>query len=232
MILRPTLVVPHASHGYSLVEMMVVLAVGSIGIAALYAGYVVFSGYHTKLNTLAAADRSAIQVLDVLARDLRVAGYKDFSSIYGPISVTAVPAVDFTGAIGGIPAGTCGCNAGETCRITVVYDTASNQRVGLSYYTRNHVGDRATRCRLWQRKDQWNGSGWVSGREDVVSDWIDNIHFIPADNQLTGRTYAGLPQVVNISLQLRAPYITSTRGVNISRTYTTSVRIRNVSLVP
>ena len=226
-----------AQRGYSLIELMVALAVGSITIAALYAGYGVFVGYSTKLSALAAADRNAVQVIDVLTRDLRVAGYKDFSSSYGPIGPSAgggVPAVDFSGAIGGIPSGTCGCIAGpgQSCRLTTVYDLSSTQRIGVSYYTRTHSGNRATRCRLWQRRDQWQGGVWASGREDVVADWVDNINFVASDLQVTGRTYAGSPQMVTISLQLSAPGITSTTGAAISRTHTTAVRIRNVSLVP
>jgi len=221
-----------AQRGHSMIELMIALVVGGISIAALYAGYAVFVGYHGKLSALAAADRSALQVLDVLARDLRAAGYKDFSTTYGPLAGTGVPAVDFSGAIGGIPAGTCGCNPGESCRVTTVYDLSSTQRIGVSYYTRTHAGDRATRCRLWQRRDQWSGSAWTQGREDVVADWVDNIRFVAGDPQATGRTYAGLPQMVSISLQLRAPAIATTRGTAMSRTYATAVRIRNVALVP
>lgn len=225
-----------AQRGYSLSELMVALAVGSITIAALYAGYAVFVGYSTKLSALAATDRSAVQVLDVLTRDLRVAGYKDFSSSYGPIGPSSgggVLAVDFSGAIGGIPPGTCGCIAGpgQYCRLTTVYDLSSTQRIGVSYYTRTHVGTRATRCRLWQRRDQWQGGAWSRGFEDVVADWVDNISFVVGDPQGIGRTYAGLPQMVTISLQISAPAITSTKGAAISRAHTTAVRIRNVSLV-
>ena len=225
-----------AQRGYSLIELMVALAVGSITIAALYAGYGVFVGYSTKLSALAAADRNAVQVIDVLTRDLRVAGYKDFSSSYGPIGPSAgggVPAVDFSGAIGGIPSGTCGCIAGpgQYCRLTTVYDLSSTQRIGVSYYTRTHSGTRATRCRLWQRRDQWQDGVWKGGFEDVVADWVDNISFVATDLQLPGRTYAGLPQMVTISLQISAPAITSTKGAAISRTQITAVRIRNVSLV-
>jgi len=219
-------------RGYSMIELMIALAVGGISIAALYAGYTVFVGYHSKLSALAAADRSALQVLDVLTRDLRVAGYKDFSTTYGSLAGTGVPVVDFSGAIGNIPVVTCGCNPGESCRITTVYDLDSTRRIGVSYYTRTHAGNRATRCRLYQRRDQWTGSTWTRGTEDVVADWVDNIHFVASDLQASGRTYAGLPQMVSISLQLRAPAIATTRGTAMSRTYTTAVRIRNVALVP
>lgn len=223
----------NSCRGYSLVEMMVALAVGSICIAALYAGYTIFSGYYTKLTALAATDRSAVQVLDVLTRDLRMAGHKDFNTAFGPIAGTGVRAVDFTGARPPPAPGSsiCGCNAGEVCRITVVYDVASSQRVGLSYYTRNHPGDRGARCRLWRRTDQWNGSTWSVGWEDVVADWVDNLHFVASDNQVAGRTYAGLPQIITISLQLRAPQATSPAGAPISRIYNAVVRVRNVSLV-
>jgi len=221
-----------AQRGHSMIELMIALVVGGISIAALYAGYAVFVGYHGKLSALAAADRSALQVLDVLARDLRAAGYKDFSTTYGPLAGTGVPAVDFSGAIGGIPAGTCGCNPGESCRVTTVYDLSSTQRIGVSYYTRTHPGDRATRCRLYQRRDQWSGSAWTLDREEeVVADRVENICFVERDLQATGRTYAGQPQMVTISLKLRTSAI-DTRGTAISRPYATAVRIRNVALVP
>jgi prepilin-type N-terminal cleavage/methylation domain-containing protein len=226
-----------AQRGYSLIELMVALAVGSITIAALYAGYAVFEGYSTKLSALAATDRSAVQVLDVLTRDLRVAGYKDFSSSYGPIGPSSgggVLAVDFSGAIGGIPPGNCGCIAGpgQYCRLTTVYDLSSTQRIGVSYYTGTRtVATRATRCSLWQRRDQWQGGAWSRGPAEVVADWVDNISFVAGDPQGIGRTYAGLPQMVTISLQISAPAITSTKGAAISRAHTTAVRIRNVSLV-
>jgi len=64
--------------GYTLVELMVALAVSAIVIAGTYAGYAVFARQQQLLQTQTEYDRNAMRAIDLMSSDIRLAGFKDY----------------------------------------------------------------------------------------------------------------------------------------------------------
>ncbi|WP_114636751.1 PilW family protein [Polynucleobacter necessarius] len=65
--------------GYTLVELLVALAVSSIVIAGTYAGYSFFSQQHQVLTAQTEVDRNALRAIDLFKADVRMAGYLDYN---------------------------------------------------------------------------------------------------------------------------------------------------------
>ena len=210
--------------GHTLVELLVALLVGSIVIAAAYAGYRVFANYSDKLTLLAEADRHGVQVMDMITRDLRQAGYKDFASMYGPI---ATPLTLTTGG------NCCGGSVPSRCdQLTVIYDLAANQRVRVAYAPQTITTARGRRCQLMKSQQFWNGAAWLGGYGFVpVADWLDGLELTGNSPKPTG-TYAGTPQTVDIRLRLRGSRLVGNATQPIPKTYETRTQVRNVALVP
>ncbi|WP_114638706.1 PulJ/GspJ family protein [Polynucleobacter necessarius] len=66
-------------QGYTLVELLVALAVSSIVIAGTYAGYSFFSQQQQVLSAQTEVDRNALRAIDLFKSDVRVAGYLDYN---------------------------------------------------------------------------------------------------------------------------------------------------------
>lgn len=210
--------------GHTLVELMVALFVGSIVIAATYAGYRVFSTYIDKLTVLAEADRVGVRSLEMIKRDLRMAGYKDFSTLYGPIGnpLTVIPGSHC-----------CGGSVVSRCdRLVLTYDLSANQRVQVSYALQRIVTSRGTRCRLNRSQQYWSGSGWQGGYVDQpVADWVEGLELTPDSIKASG-TYVGYPQGVDTLLRVRGSRLTGNALTPVAKIYQTRIQVRNVALVP
>lgn len=209
--------------GHTLVELLVALVVGSIVIAAAYAGYRIFANYSDKLTLLAEADRHGVQVMDMITRDVRQAGYKDFSSMYGPI---AVPLTLIPGA------NCCGGVASRCDHLEVIYDLSATQRVRVRYEPQSITTPRGRRCQMMKSQQYWNGAAWLGGYGYVpVADWFDGMELTGNSPKPTG-TYAGIPQTVDIRLRLRGSRLVGNSTQPIPKVYETRTQVRNVALVP
>ena len=67
--------------GYTLVELLVALAVSSIVIAGTYAGYSFFAQQQQVLTAQTEVDRNALRAIDLFKSDVRMAGYLDYSDV-------------------------------------------------------------------------------------------------------------------------------------------------------
>lgn len=63
------------NQGYTLVELMVALAVSSIVIAGSYAGYGMLSQQQKLLDIQTSENRNALRVIDLIQSDIRMAGF-------------------------------------------------------------------------------------------------------------------------------------------------------------
>ena len=210
--------------GHTLVELLVALLVGSIVIAAAYAGYRVFANYSDKLTLLAEADRHGVQVMDMITRDLRQAGYKDFASVLGPI----------TSPLTLIPGGNCcgGSVASRCDQLVVIYDLSATQRIRVRYVPQPVSTPRGRRCQLMKSQQIWNGAVYSGGYvNEPVADWLDGLELTGNSPKSTG-TYAGMPQTVDIRLRLRGSRLVGNATQPIPKTYETRTQVRNVALVP
>ncbi len=62
--------------GITLIEMLIGVAVSSIMIAAMYSSYTVINNSYSKVTDVASISRSGRDIVAMLMRDIRMAGYK------------------------------------------------------------------------------------------------------------------------------------------------------------
>ena len=123
--------------GMSLVEIMVAIAVSAIVIGAAYASYSVINKNYEFQKDVKYMSQTARAVVKMIARDVRMAGYTDFSATQ--IS-EAVKITDSSGAC---------CD-----RIDIIYDKSSSERIKISYYTQQYNN----RYRLIKKTDKCTNS--------------------------------------------------------------------------
>jgi len=68
------------NKGYTLVELMVALAVSAIVVAGTLAGYSVFAKQYEVINTRIDIDRQALKIIDLIQSDVMKAGFKSYKS--------------------------------------------------------------------------------------------------------------------------------------------------------
>ena len=64
------------NRGYTLVELLVALAVSAIVVSGTLAGYTVFAKQYDVLNKKIEMDRDVLKVIDLIQSDVAMAGYK------------------------------------------------------------------------------------------------------------------------------------------------------------
>ena len=68
------------NRGYTLVELLVALAVSAIVVSGTLAGYTVFAKQYDVLNKKIEMDRDVLKVIDLIQSDVAMAGYKFYRS--------------------------------------------------------------------------------------------------------------------------------------------------------
>jgi len=120
-------------NGFSLVEMLIALAVSAIIIAAAFGSYAMIARNFDFQKDMKYIAQSARAVVDMVNSDIRLAGY------------TAVDNGAITDAVMLSDSGTATC-----CdAISVVYDQTPTERRQVTYYTKQYTSD-VTRFRLYK----------------------------------------------------------------------------------
>ena len=66
----------HRNRGFTLVEVLVAIAVSSIALASLYVAYDIIERRYTKLRETAIMQQTGRSVLRIIERDIRIAGFR------------------------------------------------------------------------------------------------------------------------------------------------------------
>jgi len=164
------------SKGFTLVEMLVALAVGSIIVAGSYASFVLVDNQYKKIRDVADMHTSGRAIMRIIERDVRMAGFvwrdNKINKIYGDIS-EPLKIID----------------SGNKCcdEITVIYDyhndtTNQTDRVRIRYWVEEFTGSKGTRGRLYKRRDILGRGGNILskpiiGNKDVMADYIEDLQF-------------------------------------------------------
>ena len=123
----------HHKNGFSLVEMLIALAVSAIIIAAAFGSYAMIARNFDFQKDMKYIAQSARAVVDMVNSDIRLAGY------------TAVDNGAIANAVMLSDSGTAAC-----CdAISVVYDQTPTERRQVTYYTKQYTSDN-TRFRLYK----------------------------------------------------------------------------------
>ena len=155
---------------YTLTELLVATAVGSIVMAMAFSSFSVINQKYQKYSDLSNLHRSATQVLNVITRDLRMAGYQDLDTVNGLITLAITTENDDSDI---------GADA-----ITIVYDTDAQNRIKVKYYLLpcQDAGQCTEEGRYRLYKTKWskvNGSWQMSAdyEQQAVVDYIDDLQF-------------------------------------------------------
>ena len=150
----------HNIKGLSLVEMLVSVVISTIILAAAYSSYTVISNNFNIQKDLKFMSQSARSVVEMIARDVRMGGYKDFNNaeIGTPIKIT---------------------DSSNNCcdRIDIIYDKSKSSRVKISYYTKVHKN----RNRLMKQVLKCNtpdcSSTSTVQAEQPIADYVEDLQF-------------------------------------------------------
>jgi len=164
------------SAGYTLVEMLIALAVGSIVVGGAYASYSIVANQYNKIKDVSEMHTSGRNIMRMIERDIRMAGfeYRDAKAnvVYGSISEPLIIK-----------------DSGNKCcdEVTVTYDYHDNtnnktERVRIRYWAENYTGAKGTRGRLYKQRDILGQRGEILskpiiGNKDVMADYIEDLQF-------------------------------------------------------
>lgn len=176
-------------HGFTAVELLLALVVGSIVLAAAFTSYTIIGNQHKRITALTEVQSSGIPTIRFVSRDIRMAGNialdpATLDSTYGAIT-TPITITD---------SGTTNC-----CdEFTVIYDKAVDDRVRIAYFFNQRTNP--TRNALYFNLDTYDGSGgWTSTLTDIlVTDYVEDFQLEETD--IDGD---GVSDIVDISLIIR-----------------------------
>ena len=83
--------------GITLIEMLIGIVVSSIIMAAMYTSYTVVNNSYSQVSDVASISRSGRDVVAMLMRDIRLAGFKYY---YG-VNAVGIPKNDYLQYVGG-----------------------------------------------------------------------------------------------------------------------------------
>lgn len=185
--------------GYSLLEMILAMAVGSIVIAASYASYAIIGRQFTRNIAFSEVQEGGLAALSLVSRDLRMAGYK------------ALDAATLESTYGAIAAPLTITDSDDACcdSVAIIYDQSTILRQRITYY----VAARANPVRnaLFMDVDTWDGATWTAVTDAaLVVDYVEDFQLEGSDLNVDGN-----PALVDVSLVMRsqtpranaAPYV-------------------------
>ena len=113
---------------FSLLETMVAMVVGAISIAAISYSYIYFSNSYQKISDKAKMSKAGRSSLQIIARDLRNAGYKNLNYTRSTWDRWIEKKDTFNGTRGD--------------KLRIWYNTSSQDRVEINYYLeKNNAGE-------------------------------------------------------------------------------------------
>lgn len=218
-------------QGYSLIELMVALAVTSIVLAGTYAAYTFFSQQQQTLLAQTEVDRSALRVIDLMQADIRMAGFKDYVSV-NPLFPNQAIVISNT--------------ADDLAVVYDVYDTSGNPYpILVHYYLADHTSaSGAIRKRLKRDLRQCNDplapcntsnstalvSPEADGPGEPILDWVSSF-VVKGLNAKASGVFASQYQVVQVTLVVNSPQKIEGTTRTVTKTFTFLARAKNVSLV-
>lgn len=155
----------NTQNGFTTVELLLALVVGSVILAAAYSSYTIISNQHARLSSISEVQSSGLPTLRLLARDLRMAGNESIDTttldpVFGS-SITNPLIVQDNGVT------TC-CD-----EFTVEYDRSDTGRLQIRYYTAARTNP--NRTALFVDIREWNtGTSTFNDRDMgvLVTDYV------------------------------------------------------------
>jgi prepilin-type N-terminal cleavage/methylation domain-containing protein len=182
------------TKAFTLVEMVVAMAVSTIIIAATYASYDLVAKQYKKNLDVAEMHTSGRAIMQIIERDIRMAGFEyratNAKITYGPISNPLVIK-----------------DSGNKCcdELTVIYDyfdedTKKVERIRSRYWTEAYTSNKGTRYRLNKRRDILGKNNAILatpilGMQSLMADYVEDLQIFN-DQISSGYTYVENDQIV------------------------------------
>ncbi len=218
------------SSGYTMVELLLALVVGSVVVVGAYTAYSLVSSTQANYASRTELQEVGVPALRLIERHIRMAGYEALDAELDPVNGDIIAPAAVT-------------DSGNACcdTLTLEYDDNSGVRYQVAYYTAPRTNPE-TRTALFMDRNRWDGISWssdVSGA--LVADYVEDFQAEVSETVDDGRT-----KLVDVALTLRARnalkqpqtfvkadydpgnYILSTNDHYFRETFTTSVMLRNV----
>ncbi len=219
-----------SEFGYTLVELLVALAVSSIVIAGTYAGYSFFSQQQQVLTAQTEVDRNALRAIDLFKSDVRMAGYLDYNDTNVMSGNQAINIIS--------------SNPGNIIFVYDDYDSSGTlYRALIRYYLSPYAPPGGTsRNRLlreWRRCTNPSSFCDLASSTPVyggatgepILDWVSSFT-VQGLNAKSSGTYSGQFQTIQAYLLIQSPRKIEGTTRIVSKTFTVITRAKNVSLVP
>ena len=189
--------------GVTLIEITIGIVISLIIMGAMYASYTAINSSYSQVTDKAKASQTGRNILGMMMRDLRQAGFKVFED---NITNDDEP-INITKDRGGVNAGT----VSDDCdHIRIVYGDATLDGNGDEVYERYRVtyfcnpseledpnGNPEATNAIFKQKEEWVNNAWVTNGnnsypQQLITDYIDELIFIAKDKN--GRAIDPPPQ--------------------------------------
>lgn len=186
-------------RGYTLIELLLAVAVGTVILAGAYSSYGVIGRQYSKINAFTDIQERGLPTVRLITRDLRMAGHKELDSqlesAWGRIDDPAVVT-----------------DSGVVCCdiLQVIYDRDTFTRQRITYYVSGR--ENPVRNALFMDVETWDGDDWNMDTEAaLVVDYVEDFQAEGSDENSDD-----YPQLMDLVLVLR-----SREAMEQTFTYTT-----------
>jgi prepilin-type N-terminal cleavage/methylation domain-containing protein len=179
----------HFQHGFSFIEMMLAMTVGSVILAATFASYTIVQRQYNRVSSFGEVQEAGMPTIRFIERDIRMAGRTVLDADMEPangVIATPITIVD----------------SGDACcdEITLIYDYDEDTRWRVRYYT--DIRNDPTRNAIYMDRDVWNDVDLVWDSEvsaALVVDYVEDLQFEGSDLDDDGN-----PRMIDMSFVLRS----------------------------
>ena len=170
-----------SEKGFSLIEMMITLAISAIIIGAAFGSYTIISRNFEWQKDMKYISQSARNVIEMIQKDIRNAGFRfeANAAITDPVKIY---------------------DAGDCCdRIEIIYDETINKRVKIEYRLQQYSSDN-NRFRLYKKKTNLSNNNTVEF-DTPIADYIEALKFTGSRGNCTDgdvKEGCGIEQLVTL----------------------------------
>mgnify|MGYP000179124879 CR=1 FL=1 len=219
----------NSALGYTLVELLVAMAVTSVVLTGTYAAYAFFAQQQQTLMAQTEVDRGALRTIDMMQADIRMAGFKDYAD---PNPMPATQAIVISSA-----------NPGDISFVYDDYDSTGTLYRALVRYYLADVSSGTPRKRLLREWRKCNNPiigcdlasstpiNGASASGEPLLDWVSTFS-VQGLNAKPGGTFKDQFQTIQINLVVDSPKKIEGTVRTVSKNFTFLARAKNVSLVP
>jgi len=218
-------------QGYTLVEMLVALAVTSIVLAGTYAAYGFFARQQQLVLSETELSRQAMRAIDLMHTDIRMAGFRDVND---PHPMAANQPIVIA--------------QGDPADLRLVYDDYSEagavQRMLTRYYTKTYTAAESglQRYRILRQVRRCNNPAIfcdLSSSSPTTSeadgepllDWVDAF-VVTGQHPKNAGSFKDQFQTLKVVLTLKSPRKLEGAVRETTKNFSFVARAKNVSLVP